>query len=362
MRFLFAARTAAVGLVSFLLAVAAVAQTPQTTQTTPRKPLPFTGVNLAVAEFGQKKPGIPLVYGKDYTYPHENEVNYFASKGMNVFRIPFHWAALQATPRGELVPEELARLRSSVEMITRKGLVAILDPHNYARYEGKIIGSAEFPAENFAFFWERVAGEFKDNPHVWFGLMNEPHDMPTQQWLDAANTAIAAIRRTGAKNLILVPGNHWTGAHSWVSSDNDDLMLKIQDPANRYLYEVHQYLDADSSGTKPQVVSPTIGADRLRTFTDWCRKNKKRAFLGEFGVAASEEGRVAIENMLTAMERDRDVWVGFTWWAAGPWWGDYMFSIEPKDLQDRPQMRYLLPHLQPVNLAPAPRPTDPKLP
>jgi hypothetical protein len=23
------------------------------------------------------------------------------------------------------------------------------------------------------------------------------------------------------------------------------------------------------------------------------------------------------------------VWNGWTWWAAGPWWGNYIFSVEP---------------------------------
>ena len=70
------------------------------------------------------------------------------------------------------------------------------------------------------------------------------------------------------------------------------------------------------------------------------------ALLGEFGVAASEDGQKALEDMLVSMEKDRDVWEGFTWWSAGAWWGDYMFNLEPKDGKDRPQMAWLVPHLQ----------------
>jgi len=62
-------------------------------------------------------------------------------------------------------------------------------------------------------------------------------------------------------------------------------------------------------------------------------------------VGNNPDGKLALEDMLQAMERDRDVWLGFTWWSAGPWWGDYMFSIEPKDGQDKPQMTWLAPHL-----------------
>ena len=228
-------------------------------------------------------------------------------------------------------------------------MVVLLDPHDYARYYGKAVGGPDVPDAAFADFWGRLAAQYKDNPRVWFGLMNEPHDMPTDQWLGAANAAIAAIRRAGAKNLILVPGIGWTGAHSWVSGGSGDAMLEIVDPQNHYIFEVHQYLDSDSSGTKPPIVSPTIGVERLREFTLWCRQHHQRGFLGEFGAAGSPEAQAAVDNMLAFMEQNRDVWVGFTWWSAGPWWGDYMFTLEPKNGQDRPQMAYLGPFLQRPN-------------
>lgn len=308
-------------------------------------PLPYTGTSLAGGEFGRPEEGTPPVYGKQYIYPSEKEFDYFASKGMNLFRIPFHWETLQPAARGPLDTADLARLKSVVRLATGKGLTVILDPHNYARYYGKVIGGSEVRDADFADFWGRLAAEFKDNPKVWFGLMNEPHDLPTPQWLDAANAAIAAIRKAGAKNLVLVPGNSWSGAHSWVKAGND-LLLQIQDPADHYIYEAHQYLDTDSSGTHPEVVRATIGSERLRGFVDWCRTNHKQALLGEFGAAAGPTQQAAVEDMLRSMEKDRDVWVGFTWWAAGPWWGDYMFSIEPKEGLDRPQMAWLQPHLQ----------------
>jgi len=68
----------------------------------------------------------------------------------------------------------------------------------------------------------------------------------------------------------------------------------------------------------------------------------------EFGVGANDMGRQAIGDILTMMEKNWDVWIGFTWWSAGPWWGNYMFTIEPDKGVDRPQMSYLQPHLQTV--------------
>jgi endoglucanase len=30
-----------------------------------------------------------------------------------------------------------------------------------------------------------------------------------------------------------------------------------------------------------------------------------------------------------------------TYWAGGPWWGDYPLSVEPRGGKDRPQMKIL---------------------
>ena len=92
------------------------------------------------------------------------------------------------------------------------------------------------------------------------------------------------------------------------------------------------------------IVSPTIGVERLEKFTAWCRAHHQHGFLGEYGASDSPEASVAIENMLAYMEKNRDVWTGFTWWSAGPWWGDYPFSVEPTGAQDRPQMQVLRAH------------------
>jgi endoglucanase len=37
------------------------------------------------------------------------------------------------------------------------------------------------------------------------------------------------------------------------------------------------------------------------------------------------------------MQANSDVWIGWAWWAAGPWWAqDYIYLLEPKaDGSDR---------------------------
>jgi endoglucanase len=315
-------------------------------------PLPLTGVNLAGGEFwwARKPRGeVHPQYGVNYSYPTKAEIDYFSGKGMNLFRYQFLWETLQPQVKTPLEKADLERLKASVRLATSRKLIVVLDPHNYARYYGtNVVGGPIVSFADFADFWQRLSLEFKDDPYVWFGLVNEPHDMPTGQWYEAANACIAAIRSGGANNLILVPGNSWSGAHSWLnggSNSNAKCILNIKDPLDYWAVEVHQYVDADNSGTHRAVVSPTIGSERLKKFVDWCRQNRMRAVLGEFGVPVVPDGQPCLDDLLQSMERDSDVWLGWTWWAAGSRWGDYLFTIEPKNGQDRPQMAWLQPHL-----------------
>jgi endoglucanase len=228
-------------------------------------------------------------------------------------------------------------------------MTTVLDVHNYAAYLGQPIGTPAVSVDALANLWERLAPHYKDNPKVIFGLMNEPKALPTETWLDAANAAIAEIRRQGARNLILVPGNGWTGAHSWLAGNygtpNGDVMLKVADPADNFAYEVHQYLDSDFSGTHPSCRSETIGAESLAAFTQWLRQHHRRGFLGEFGGGSDPICLAALDRMLGFMGRNRDVWLGWSYWAAGAWPKDYFTSVQPIDGADRPQMAVLLKHI-----------------
>lgn len=319
-------------------------------------PLPYRGVSLASAEFTVDAWGygaIPGTHGIDYVYPDpaytHYSADYYINQGMNAFRVPFRWERLQPTRLAAFNSAELSRLKTLVNRLVSQGRTVILDPHNYARYGTALIGSAEVPITDFRDFWSRLATEFKGSPNVIFALMNEPHDMPTEQWVSAANAAIGAIRDTGATQLILVPGNGWTGAHSWnqnwYGTSNASAMLQIGDSANNFAFEVHQYLDSDSSGNQQDCVSGTIGSERMQGFTSWLRANGRKGFLGEFGGGTSSVCLSALDDMLYHLEANADVYLGWTYWAGGPWWGSYFATLEPANGVDRPQMNVLRRHL-----------------
>ena len=285
-------------------------------------PSAWRGLNLSSAEWGATVPG---TFGKDYTYPTHAEIDRYGGLGMTVFRIPFRWERLQTSLNGNLDATELARLDDIVAYTTSKNARAIIDPHNYARYNNVLIGSATVTSANLADLWGKLAAHYASNPLVVFGLMNEPHDITVTAWLDAANAAIAAIRSAGASNLILVPGTNWTGAATWTTSNG--MMINVVDSANNYVYEVHQYLDSDSSGTHTTCVSATIGTERIMSFMAWLASNNKKGFLGEFGAGATADTQAqdqtcanALDSMLSSIESRPDLWLGWTYWSGGPWW------------------------------------------
>ena len=183
-----------------------------------------------------------------------------------------------------LGPAYLANLTATVNYITSKGAYAVLDPHNFGRFNGAIISDVA----SFKTFWTNLATQFKGNSKVvskrllklviftfdlWtftddlfcvqiFDTNNEYHDMDQTLVLNLNQGAINAIRATGAiSQYIFVEGNSYSGAWTWASV-NDNLKA-LTDPQNKIIYEMHQYLDSDGSGTSATCVSSTIGAERM---------------------------------------------------------------------------------------------------
>ena len=123
---------------------------------------------------------------------------------------------------------------------------------------------------------------------------------------------------------------------------------KVLDPAHNFAFEVHQYLDPDGSGTHKEVVSATIGVERITEITQWAEATGNHLFLGEVGVWTDKTSLDALGNLLTYIQQHTDVWEGATYWAGGPWWGPYIYSIEPENGTDKPQMAVLVEHLKPT--------------
>ncbi|KAJ8503035.1 hypothetical protein ONZ45_g11223 [Pleurotus djamor] len=294
-----------------------------------RQKFQYYGVNEAGAEFGNNV--IPGVLNTHYRWPDPYSIDFFVEKGFNTFRIPFQLERLSPPGTGlsgPFDPDYLDGLVTTVNYITQtKGAYAVIEPHNYMHYDGAQISDTVV----FGTWWSSLATVFKDDPLVIFDIMNEPHTMPASQAFDLNQAAVNAIRAAGATTqLILVEGTFWSGAWSWTSwSGNGEVYGNITDPNNNVAITMHQYLDTDGSGTSPTCVSPTLGVERIIDATNWLREHNLKGFLGEMGAGSNPDCINAVKSALCHMQQSGGVWLGFLWWAAGPWWGNYFQSIEP---------------------------------
>ncbi|OGM40473.1 endo-beta-1 [Aspergillus bombycis] len=284
---------------------------------------PWFGANESGAEFGENN--LPGVWGTDYIFPDVSAITTLIDKGMNIFRIQFKMERLVPdSMTGAYDEAYLTNLTTVVNAVTDAGVHAILDPHNYGRFNGEIISTAS----DFQTFWKNLAGQFKSNSLVIFDTNNEYHDMDQELVLNLNQAAIDGIREAGAtEQYIFVEGNSWTGAWTW--TDVNDNMKSLEDPQDKIVYQMHQYLDSDGSGTSEACVSGTIGQERVTSATQWLKDNNKVGIIGEFAGGNNDQCKTAVTGMLDYLAENTDVWKGAIWWAAGPWWGDYMYNLEP---------------------------------
>lgn len=316
-------------------------------QTTPAA-IYYRGINLPQAAFAsQNIPGIP---NKDYKWPTAHDIDLYADMGFNLIRVAFLWERMQPKLYSPLTKAELASLDAVIDHAEDRKLTVLLDVHNFGHYRGIPIGAEEVNAEALANLWKRLAERYKKRPHVAFGIMNEPFKQAPLAWAIAQQKSIDAIRAAGANQLILLSGTSYSGAHSWLKSRGDasnaDVFSVVNDPANNYMIEVHQYFDSNSSGTHLECVSEDVGKERLLEFTKWLRKTGQRGFLGEFGASKDPVCVEALRRTLGFMAENSDVWGGWAYWAAAAWFGNYMFNIYPPDADKYPQVPVLKQALQ----------------
>lgn len=308
------------------------------------------GVNLVGGEFSWGKVPSPKE-GKDYLFVSEADIDYLVGVGVKFARLVFSWELLQPTLKGPLssgVGSYGERLFSRVTYLRSKGVQVLLEPHGaetpkFARWKGALVGTAACPNDAFADLWSRLATLYKGDPGgVYFGLSNEPNNMPTMQWFQAAQAAIVAIRAAKATNWVVCPGNGWSNAASWgydwydtsgkKVSNEEGWDACIKDPLNKTMVGVHCYFDNDRSGASDNILEPFVGVTDLTKVVEWAKPRGLKVLVGEFGANPSTPTfQKYMKTFLDYIDMERDTVEGWCWWAYGPpaWWGKYHFTLCP---------------------------------
>ena len=345
----------------------------------------FRGINLAGMEVDYNKYSLAIgpQPGQVYAVFEEGLIDYYASKKIASLRFLFSWEAMQPVLNGPIpgtlhanYTQYFNDYKRIVDYATGKGMQVIVAPWNAnaaggaggARWRGQVVGSNEVPVAAFADFWGKMAGIFKDNPLVSFGLINEPNNQSTLLWFAAAQAAISAIREAGATQRIFVPGNGyspaggWTyswydaanpqrsNAYGWLNANGEGKPLV--DPLNNMAVEVHAYLNEDGSGGSTCIKSVSEARQLLGNTVYWAKEQGLKVYLGEIGFWAGFDSQDASTypascnpsgtftaadawaDFINYFEAHADTLVGYSWWAGGDptWWPNQRagnFSVSP---------------------------------
>lgn len=302
-----------------------------------RTGVPFRGINRAGMEYGDDWDGwngqtyfeIPSVTQT------ANELAYYKSKGLNIIRLPISWERIQHALNGPLTSSYVAGMLAYINSATAAGFHIVLNLHNYNRYaentfdssgaqvsgySQRTMGDGVLQISHLADVWVKLTNLLLTNPKVILNLMNEPHDFPMTStvWFAGVQTVINAIRATGSTHLILVPNSRGSDVDHWsVYAPNGGPLdsvaaLAITDSANNYAFDMHAYQDNPTSGTSY--------SNLVSAVTGWAKTNGKKLFLSEMGSTnTATNGQTGIGSLLTYLNNNNDVWLGWTPWNLPPY-------------------------------------------
>jgi hypothetical protein len=234
---------------------------------------------------------------------------------------------------------------------------------------GKIIGQGGPTNDQFANLWSQIAKQvhpplyphfssgilikyqYSNETNVVFGIMNEPHNIPDMAiWAKTVQAAVTAIRQAGATSqMILLPGNDFTSAQTFVSNGSAGNLSTVHNPDGSntsLIFDVHKYLDSDGSGTQLECVSDHV-TDTFTPLAAFLKAQGRMAILSETGGgnSSSVSLRRAVPNepililrqcvtdlcaTLTFINSNTDVYMGYVGWAAGGFSPtDYNLTMTP---------------------------------
>ena len=111
--------------------------------------------------------------------------HFSTTSGFNMFRLPVAWQYLVKNKLGgTLDATNFAKYDALVQSCLTTGAHCIIDIHNYARWNGQIIGQGGPTNDQFASLWSQIATNYADESKVVMGLMNEPHDSESPFFFD----------------------------------------------------------------------------------------------------------------------------------------------------------------------------------
>ena len=153
---------------------------PSPTSTAPASAgkLRFAGINISGFDFGCNTDGdctasaawppLTQYYGANGAGQMQHFVD---DDGFNIFRLPVGWQFLtNNVASGTIDEDNFAEYDALVQACLATGASCIVDVHNYARFNGEIIGQGGPTDDVFADLWSNIAAKYASNDKILFGV------------------------------------------------------------------------------------------------------------------------------------------------------------------------------------------------
>ncbi|KAJ4399445.1 hypothetical protein N0V91_009454 [Didymella pomorum] len=302
----------------------------------------YAGVNIAGFDFGCSTDGTCSGGYVDPSTDGISQMQHFTTADkLNAYRLPIGWQYLtKNTLGGALDTTILAAYDKLVQGCLATGALCIIDLHNYARWNGGIVGQGGPTNAQFADVWSKIAAKYKSEKNIAFGLMNEPHDLTMTTWATSVQAAVTAIRKAGATSqYLLLPGTDYTSAGTFVQNSGPALLtVKDSDGStSKLIFDVHRYLDSDNSGTHAECTTDHV-SDSFTPLASWLRTNGRKAIVSEIGGGNTASCEQYVCAALASINKNSDVYLGYTGWSAGKFDQSYVLTLTPNGSTDQPLM------------------------
>ncbi|POS78751.1 cellulase [Diaporthe helianthi] len=320
-------------LYTFLLAVTLVATAAAQVQ--------FLGVAIAGGDFGCQIDGtcptgstqLPLgSNGGGGDGPGQMQHWTSLDKPLNMFRLPVSWQFLVNNQLGgDLDPNNAGKYDQLVQACLSTGAHCMIDIHNFARWNGGIIGQGGPTDDQFVALWTQLATKYADQDRMVFELMNEPHDLDVDVWAATCQKVVAGIRVAGATSqMILLPGTNFDSAATLVSTGSAAALMNVTNldgTTDNLVLDIHKYLDEDNSGTHKTCTTDNV--DAFTTIAEFLRSSGRKGIISETGASSDSTCFTDFCSQNSFINQNSDVFMGLVGWGAGSFDTSYILSLTP---------------------------------
>ncbi|HEY8923772.1 MAG TPA: glycoside hydrolase family 5 protein, partial [Polyangia bacterium] len=156
---------------------------------------------------------------------------FIAKRGFDHVRIPIRFSGHAGAAAPYTIDAAFfSRVDTVLDQATAAKLAVVLDLHAYDELAADVAGNRD----RFVALWTQIAARYQGRPDtVAFELCNEPNGQLDTMWNDVMVPAIAAVRATNPRRLLIIDAVFWADPTKLA-------MLKLPDDAN-IMASIHLY-------------------------------------------------------------------------------------------------------------------------